>query len=110
MKRAVTGDNVARVQDRGGVLGARKGADPASRLAHQKSPGGDIPGVQMQLPEPVEATTRGVCEIERRRAQPSQSRGLKGHRRPVLDVVVGNFVAIVGEARGQNCLANIAGA
>ena len=44
--------------------------DPAAGFGHDQRAAGDVPRLEVALPEPVHAAGRDVAEIDRRRAQP----------------------------------------
>src|SRR3546814_2597996 len=51
------------------ALAAAEIADETARLAHQQHTGGDVPDIQVGLPETIEAARRNPGEIEARRAE-----------------------------------------
>src|SRR5687768_11340777 len=58
------------------VVVALEAGDHAPRLADQDDARGDVPGVDAELPEGVEAAGRDVGEVERARPEPADARDL----------------------------------
>ena len=58
------------------VAVALEPADPPAGLAHQQHPGGDVPGMDPELPEAVLAPGGDIGQIERADAEPAQAAAL----------------------------------
>ena len=66
MEVAVGGQHVAAA---GGEWLARKPSDAATRLSHDQRTGGDVPRLQIALPEAVHPARRHVAQVDRRRPE-----------------------------------------
>ena len=81
---------------RAGVVG-----DAAARFGHDERAGGDVPGVQLLLPEPVEAPGRDVAEIERRRPEPPHRARRSRNAPKHVDLLLPAAARVVRKPRDQ---------
>ncbi len=66
MELVVGGQHLARPERR---IGAPEVGDEAPRFANEQDSGGDVPDLEVLLPEAVEAARRNPGEVERGRAE-----------------------------------------
>ena len=83
-------------------------ADAPARLLDDQDAGGDVPGVELQLPEAVEAARGHVAEVERRAAVAAHRARALHEGAEVVEVVVGAVVHVVGEAGRDQRAAELA--
>src|SRR5215469_12555149 len=88
--QAVAGQNFAAVNRERPVFVV---GDLASGFLDQQNPGGGVPGVEVKLPESVEAPTGDVAEVERRRTSPAHT--VRAQRDLVIEMDVGILMAFV---------------
>src|SRR5262249_22547586 len=81
---------------RGGPAAQVAGA-PAG-LLDDEQPGRDVPGVELQLPEAVEASRGDVAEVERGAAVAAHRAGALHQRGEVVEIVLVAAAHVVGEA------------
>src|SRR3954470_24766078 len=98
MKLIVGGEHLARRQ--AGFAAAKIG-DEAARLAHQDDAGGDVPELEILLPETIEPASRQPGEVECGRAEAANACHFRRNR--VEDMVETTEVAmrLVGNAGGD---------
>src|SRR5438876_5339426 len=102
----VGGDDVAVLQK---VVAPLEVADRSPRLAHQETPGRDVPRRQGHLPESVVAAAGDVGEVERRRPVPPDPGRSEDERAERSQVVVEAIERSEREAGDQERLRQLLG-
>src|ERR1039457_4515003 len=69
-----------------------------SGLGHQQRPGGQVPGIQAELPERVETPAGDIGEVQRSRTAPSYP--VRAHRQLVIEVDVHVLAALLAGKSG----------
>src|SRR5262245_66653146 len=95
---AVARDRLAAVARR---RAPREVARPPARLLDEQVARGDVPGMELELPEPVEAARGDITQVERSAAVAAQPSHPLHERREVIEVVLVAAVDVVGEPRGE---------
>ena len=99
MDSAVGGDAGAPRRDR--MATPSMPGDASAGLAHDQRAGGDVPRLQVLLPEAVEPARGHVAEVERRRSQPAHGACPAEERPEHRDEIGGLLVDVVGKARSR---------
>src|SRR5688572_14051994 len=102
---AVARDRLAPVAGR---RPARQVARAPARLLDDQVARGDVPGVELELPEPVEAPGGDITQIERGAAVAAQPAHALHEAGEVIEIVLEALVHVVGEARGEQRAAELA--
>ena len=75
-----------------------------ARLLDDERPGGHVPGLELELPEPVEPAAGDVAEVQGGRAAAADRLGPDDELAELPDVVHRAGPDVVGETRGQERL------
>jgi acetyl-CoA carboxylase, biotin carboxylase subunit len=81
--------------------------DAPAGLRHEQRTGGDIPGVELELPEPVEPAAGDIGQVQGRRPAAPDGLGPDDEPAPMIQVVDRARPDVVGEARGQKAPAQV---
>src|SRR5262245_30044553 len=76
-------------------------ADDALRLTNDECACGRVPGMELPFPEPVQAATRDVAEIERRRAVAPYALCASHEVREERDVEIDMLAPVIRKPRGD---------
>ena len=84
------------------ALATREVASAPTGFFHDQEPGRDVPGVEFEFPEAVEASGCDITEIEGGAAVAPNRLGGFRESRKVVEVVIGRVMNVVRKAGGEH--------